>query len=778
MKFSYNWIRELVRDLDVEPRELMRLITIKTAECEGVELTGAHFERVVAARVLSVEPIADSHNVKAVVDAGGLGRRTVVCGAPNCRAGIVTAYVPSGTALEGRVIEKRVVSGVESDGMLASAAELGINRDQEGILELDGVEPGARLPRLAADSIIEVDNKSLTHRPDLWGHHGMAREVAAITGKQLRDPVNTELVPAASPVYGVDIRDLQLCPRYSALVVANVKVGPSPLWFQQRLQAVGLNPINNIVDITNFVMAELAQPMHAFDADKLRGDTIIVRGAEEGERMLALNGEWYELTPSALVIADREGPIALAGVIGGWDSAISDTTTRIVFESANFHAASIRRTSSRLKLRTDASMRFEKAQDPVNTLRGLARAVALLELVAPDARIAGGLSDMAAPPRTTAPIELPMDWLVRKLGRPIAPGEVRRILEALEFGVSEPAQGVFSVRVPSWRATKDISIKDDLVEEIGRMEGYATIPPTPPLVPAVPASDNPRLRFFRSLRRMCAAQGFDEVYNYSFLSEEDVRRFGLAPEDHIRVTNPISVEQGLLRRTLIPGLWKNIQENGKHFASFRLFEVGFEIHKRAGSLPEEAPHLAAAMYSRQGGTETLFEVKRLAECLMPGCELRPAQARQYEHPSRAAEVWWRGEAAGRMFEFHPNYVETGRAVVLDIDLAVVERLAPADVKYKAVRRYPESAFDLSVVAGQRALVGDIGRQIHSLGGPYLEQVEFLRQYEGAPLPEGVKSVSFRITVAAADHTLSNEEVTAVRDGIISGMRASGYDLRV
>jgi phenylalanyl-tRNA synthetase beta chain len=550
------------------------------------------------------------------------------------------------------------------------------------------------------------------------------------------------------------------------------------LWFQQRLQAVGLNPINNIVDITNYVMAELAQPMHAFDADKLHGNTIIVRPAREGERILALNGEWYDLTPAALVIADAEGPIALAGVIGGWDSAISGTTTRIVFESANFHAASIRRTSTRIKLRTDASMRFEKSQDPANTVRGLARAVELLQLVAPGAQIVGGLSDLAAPAKVAAPIELPVEWLVRKLGRPIEAGEVRRILEALQFGVEDASPGVFRVSVPSWRATKDISIKDDLVEEIGRMEGYDTIPPVPPLAPASPAAGNPELHFLRSVRRMCAAQGFDEVYNYSFLSEDEARHFGLSPDAHVRVLNPISVEQGLLRRTLIPGIWKNIVANSKHLASFRLFEVGFEIHKKEGSLPDEIPHLAAAMYSRAGGVETLFEVKRLAECLMTGCELRPAEGSGHEHPSRAAEVIWRGETVGRLFEFHPRYVETGRAVVLDVNLSAIERLARGEVKYKAIRRYPESAFDLSIVAAKRALVGEIGRQIRANGGEYLESVEYLRQYEGAPLPEDVKSVSYRITVASPDHTLSNEEVTAVRDRIIAALRRLGYDLRV
>ncbi len=264
--------------------------------------------------------------------------------------------------------DKKTIEGVESDGMLASAAELGISRDHAGVLEL-------LLPlELAPDFIIEVDNKSLTHRPDLWGHYGMAREVAAILNKPLRDPVkHIDFAKEPAPIR-LSIEDYALCPRYSALVFENVTVRPSPLWLQYRLEAIGLNTINNIVDVTNYVLAELTQPMHAFDAEKLRGGEIRVRCAHAGESLAALNGETYQLDPSNLVIADREGAVALAGVIGGADSAISNSTTRIVLESANFNASSIRKTSSRLKLRTDASMRFEKAQDPVNTMRGLERA--------------------------------------------------------------------------------------------------------------------------------------------------------------------------------------------------------------------------------------------------------------------------------------------------------------------------------------------------------------------------------------------------------------------
>jgi phenylalanyl-tRNA synthetase beta chain len=763
LKFSYNWISDLVEGLDCAPGPLERLITMKTAECEGIEPVGAMLKDVCAARVESVEPIAGSHNVKAIVDTGRYGRKTVVCGAPNCRAGLITAYAPIG---------KKTISGVESDGMLASGAELGINKDHDGVIELNA-PVGGPIPGCGPDSVIEIDNKSITHRPDLWGHHGMAREVAAILGLKLKDPAKLDLLPSGPAAIKVQIDDLNLCPRYSALVFENVETKPSPFWLQARLMAIGLNPISNIVDMTNFVMAELAQPMHAFDADLIQGDTIFIRPAKSGERFQALNGEWYTLEPSNLVIADARGAIALAGVIGGMDTSISAKTRRVVLESACFQASSVRKTSSAIKLRTDASMRFEKAQDPANTVRGIARAIELLHEIAPGMRTVGGVADakreFAAPPV----IDLDLEWLQRKLGRSIEGGEVRRILESLQFGVTEPARGCLSVTVPSWRATKDISIKDDLVEEVGRMVGYDSITPKAPLVPASVPPGNPERRFQHQVRGLFADLGFTEVYNYSFLSEESVRAFGLDPAAHLRVTNPIASDQALMRTSLLPGIWRNVLENAKHRESFRLFEIGLEIQ------PAEVSHLVAAVYDRQGdGAAGLFEIKHAALCLMPGALALPVEARPFEHPARSANLMWKGDAVGRMFELHPRLVESGRAAVLDIDLAKVQAMSADEIKYTPIRRYPSSAFDLSVLAGERELSGKLETGIASFAGPLLESVQFLRQYSGPPLPEGRKSVSFRVTLSSPERTLTSEEVTETRTRIIEGMRGLGYELRV
>jgi phenylalanyl-tRNA synthetase beta chain len=764
MKFSYNWIRELVPGLDVEPPELLRLITMKTAECEKLERVGEKLSSASTARVLSVEAMDGSHNRKVVAETTRYGVKTVVCGAPNCRVGMVTVYVPVG---------KAVIQGVESDGMLASGLELGINRDHSGIVEL------AHQELLAPDTVIEVDNKSLTHRPDLWGHYGLAREVAAITHKALRDPVKTNLLPQGAAQIAVEIEDLSLCPRYSALVLENVTVGPSPLWLQYRLEAIGLNSINNIVDVTNYVMAELTQPMHAFDAAKLHGNTIFVRSAKPGEQIVALNEESYQLTPANMVIADAEGAVAIAGVIGGLHSAIGADTKKIVLESACFQAASVRKTSVALKLRTDASMRFEKSQDPRNTVRGLARALELLEQVSPGIRLAGGLAERKADFQEPPPIELTVDWLTRKLGRSVTAADVRSILGSLEFGVTETAPGHFSVTVPSWRATKDISIKDDLLEEVGRMIGYESITPRAPSIESVVPPDDPMRLYLRRVRNMAAAQGFNEVSNYSFISEEMARALQFDPEAHIKVSNPIASDQSLLRLSLLPGIHKNILENSRRLNTFRLFEIGREIHPKSEGLPDEVTHFVAAIYSRDGdGSAALFELKRLAECLMPECAVQLAPSRTFEHPQRAATASWRGELAGRLFELHPSLGVEGRAAILDLDLALLERLSRHEERYRPLRRFPTSTFDLSVVAGLREPAGDIERRLIAAVGRGLVEIEFVRVYTGPPLPEDRKSVSYRLTVGAADHTLSSDEVTAIRDLVIEVLRQSGYELRV
>lgn len=792
MKFSYNWLNELVEGQNLSPKDLSDRITMKTAESEGVGAWGEHFRTVVAARVTHVEAVPDSKIVKALVDAGALGEKTLVCGAPNCREGLLSALAPAGTVIGGNEIREATIRGVASQGMLASGAELALNRDHEGILELDqfpeaaGLKPGDALPGCTPDAIIEIDNKSLTHRPDLWGHYGMAREVAAITGAMLKDPVKLDLVPEGVNPTPIQIRihEPALAPRYSGLLIENVTIGPSPLWLQNRLSSIGLNPINNVVDITNYVLAELGQPMHAFDVDKLQGNTIHVRRAEEGEQCVALNDELYTLSFENLVIADEGGPIAIAGIIGGRNSAISDATTRIFFESANFNASSVRRTSSALKLRTDASMRFEKAQDPENTVRAIARALELLLAVCPDAQVVNGLADVYQPLPKPAPIDLSHPWLERKLGRTIPIGEVRRILESIGFGVEQPDEESLRVTVPSWRATKDVSLKDDLVEEVGRMVGYASITPHPPLGPAVVPHDNPERKQHHQLRLTLTALGYTEIYNYSFVTAKEAAAFGYGADAMVHIANPITEELAFMRPSLLPGVLKNCQDNLRHFDRFRFFEIGREIRKadEEGSLPQEVNFLAVCSCSKNAsGTESveaqLFELKRIARHLLEGARLEPEAGRPHEHPFRAARIDWHDETIGRLFEIHPDLLEE-RGAVLYLNLDQVLRLKTSVTKYTPLRRYPTSSFDLSVVVPHRVYSGSVQDTIRKHAGERLIEVQFVRVYEGAPLPAGSKSLSYRLVVGAMDHTLSNEELTTIRSRVIDGLQSEGHELRV
>ncbi len=764
MRFSYQWIKDFVPGLSASAEELEHLITVRTAECDGIHPVGQLLAGARVARVLTAERVGETHITKTTVDIGLSAPITVACGAPNCRAGMTAIWVPIGT---------KTIQGVESNGMLASAHELDLSRDHAGVIEWN--EPAIDL---APDQIIEIDNKSLTHRPDLWGHLGMAREVAAITKRPLVDPVDISLLPGGSDSYDILVEDFDLCPRFSVVVFENVTVRPSPAWLQYRLTSVGLNPINNIVDVTNYVMAELAQPMHAFDRDKLRGDRLIVRAARAGETLMALDKEEYPLTPAYGVVADSTGPVSLAGIIGGLYSAISETTRNVVFESANWKASSIRKTSAALKLRTDASMRFEKAQDPANTVRALARAIALMKIVCPEACLAGRLTDVYESLPGLRTIRLNLDVLNRKLGRDVPAAEARDILERLAFSVDDREPGIFQVVVPSWRATKDVSVADDLVEEVGRMIGYDSITPAAPLVECTVPPDNPERAWHRELRALLAARGFTEVYNYSFLSDEQAHQFELS-EGSVRVLNPIASDQNLLRSSLIPGIFHNLRLNSKHFNSFRFFEIGREIHGApSGLLPLEVTHLAAASYIADGNAEPgLFQLKRIAEAIVPGVQIKPtSETRSYEHPARTGNVILNGNVIGRLFEAHPRMLE-GRAAVLDVDLDNIFANRPAAAKYTPIRRFPSSAFDLSIIAPKRELAGDLEARLRGLAGPLLESIIYLREYTGPQVPEDRKSVSYRLTLGAPDRTLSSEEVNAVRAGMIAKMRGLGYEMR-
>ena len=623
MKFSYNWLRELVPGLKMDVTTLAQQITMKTAECEGVHDPGAFAGASVAA---------------------------------------------------------------------VAAAE-----------------------RSEPDSIIEIDNKSLTNRPDLWGHLGMAREVAAIAGLSVSDPVEDVPAAATSGDLSIAIEDSNLCARFSGQRVENVKVAPSPLWMQYRLNSLGVNPINNLVDVTNYVLCELGQPMHAYDADLL-GDAIVVRAARKGESILALNGEKYSLTEEDIVIADEHKPVGIAGIIGGNDTAIHAGTKRIVLEAASFPAAHVRKSSSRLKLRTDASMRFEKGQDPENTVRALARAVELLQQISPGSQAAQPI-DVYARKSTPPKIELDIDWAERKLGRPLLTDEVINIFRSLAFGVEQTNARKLLLTVPSWRATKDISIAEDLVEEIGRMVGYASITPQAPAVLAAPVARNLQHEQHSHLRSLLTGQGFTEVSNYSFISDADAEMFGYATADLLQVSNPIIAEQKYMRPSLLPAIRRNLSDNSRFFNDFRLFEIGREYSQGPNGAPVERTHLVAAIFGRESNGASLLEMKRVAQYVAADCKVVPAKAHSKTvHPERSAYVEVNGQRVGLLYELRPSLLDRGRAAILDLDLDTLQSLPAQRQNYQPLRRFPTSSFDLSIVAGSHELVAKLEEKLRQLAG--------------------------------------------------------------
>jgi phenylalanyl-tRNA synthetase beta chain len=681
MKFSYNWLRELVPGLKMDVTTLARQITMKTAECEGVHDPGAFAGASVAA-----------------------------------------------------------------------------------VARAENSEP---------DSIIEIDNKSLTNRPDLWGHLGMAREVAAIAGLSVADPVEDLPATASKSDLSITIEDSNLCARFSGQRVENVKVGPSPLWMQYRLNSLGVNPINNLVDVTNYVLCELGQPMHAYDADLL-GDVIVVRAARKDESILALNGEKYSLSPEDIVIADAHKPVGIAGIIGGNDTAIRATTKRIVLEAASFPAAQVRKSSSRLKLRTDASMRFEKGQDPENTVRALARAVELLKQISPGSQAAPPI-DVYARKSTPPKIQLDIDWAERKLGRKLSTDEVINIFKSLVFGVEQLDVRKLLLTVPSWRATKDISIPEDLVEEIGRMVGYASIVPQAPAVLAAPTPRNFEHEQHRAIRAAMVGQGFTEVSNYSFISDADAAMFGYSTDKLLQVANPIIADQKYMRPALLPGIRRNLVDNSRYFTDFRLFEIGRAYSKRADGSPAERTHLMGAIYGRETNGANLLEMKRVVQYLVAGYKVVPAKGHgKVMHPERAADIEVGGQRVGDLYELHPGLLDRGRAAIFDLDLDALQALPSQRAPYRPLRRFPTSSFDLSIVAPAHTLVADLESKLRQFAGDSLISLQFLLIF---PLPPDKKSVSFRLTLGADDRTLTSDEVTRTRENVVEGIRSAGFELR-
>ncbi len=826
MKISINWIQEHCPfDVRETPREIGVRFTLSTAEVEDARAWGEGLDRIVVARILDVRPHPKADNLRiARIDPGAAlgGVREVVCGAPNARAGLTTPYAPPGAIVGGKEVRTAAIRGVESPGMLLSQAELGVSDESGAIWELPAdAAPGTPLCELypeLVDVILEVDNKSLTHRPDLWGHYGIAREFSVIYGVPLRPLSVREDLARQSGDAGIRVvvdpeprKDAPpRCPRYCGLRIDGVRVAPSPPWLRHRLLAVGSRPINNVVDVTNYVMFELGQPLHAFDTARIRGGQIRVRRAAPGEVLRVLDGTEAHLAPEDLVIADGAGPVALAGVIGGETSGVGDGTTSIFLESANFEPAGVRRTALRT-VRTESSARFEKSLDAQAARTAILRAAALVLDLCPGAKVVGMLQDVAAPPRPPIVISVSPASIAQRLGTAIGPERIASILEGLGFGIDGKAPGgaaiggaaqaPWKVRVPSWRATRDISIPEDLIEEVGRLHGFGAIEPFAPIWPVAAPAVNERRLLERRLKEFLTLHGgLTEVFTYSMVGAAHCRLFGLDPEACLKLKNPMSEELDRMRREIVPIHLEKARENQRYFQRFGFFELGRVYLKnpeppteglfcrdKIAEFPSEKSRIAGLLRFESKSDANFYEARHIALALLERAgaaewKIEPIEAdRRWIHPQAGARILQGGKELARFYRIHPEIEEKlelkGDTLAFDVDFDALAELQAREEKYRRLPRFPFVTFDVAVEAPERTPAAEIEAVIRRGAGEALRRLEAFDVYRGPNLPPGVKSIAFHVEVGAGDHTLAGSEAESHRDAVIRALGDAGFKLR-
>ncbi|PIP17506.1 MAG: phenylalanine--tRNA ligase subunit beta [Parcubacteria group bacterium CG23_combo_of_CG06-09_8_20_14_all_35_9] len=823
MRISLNWLKDFVNISEtISPEELKLCLTMTTTEVESLEKIGGGLQNVIVGEVIKIKKHPNAE--KLFIGKVNIGKRViqvVFAGKVRVKVGdkIATAVAPAHLPT-GIKVEKKNVRGVASEGMLCLDSELFLEAGEALTSFSSGTKIGISINKVLPieDVIYEIDNKSITHRPDLWGHYGLSREIAAILGKKFREYKVNKVNKKVNKVNKVnkvelkiDIRDKKLCPRYLGVVVDNVKIAPSPLWLRRRLESVGVRAINNIVDITNYVMLELGQPLHAFDAEKLKTPKIIVRRAKEGEIFSTLDGEERDLTDEMLVIADKEKPVALAGIMGGINSEISEGTKRIVIESANFDPISIRKTSGALGLRTEASQRFEKALDPNLAEWGIKKAIELIQKLIPEAKVVSPIVDKKYFKLDQGPIKLSLEYLNKKIGIVIPPSRVMKILKSLGFGVhphtipdklgSRGTGKTFShilvVKVPSWRATRDVNIPDDLVEEVARIYGYDNINPQMPKVEMERLPFDKEHSLERIIKNILAYRiNLTEVYNYSFVNEKLLLKFGIDSKNHIGILNPLNENQSLLRQSLIPNLILNTKLNLRHFNEFGIFEIGRVFLNRKGKykenpktqepLPLEKKKISGVIIQEKNKIpfyKTEEVVLSLLEGLDIECEITSLKdGPVWIHPSRSAEinpctenfvvgVKSEEKRIGIIGELHPvvagRFGIKERVGIFDLDFDIILSLYKETKAYKPIIKYPKIVRDLAIVLDKKILWQEVKNAVLETNKELIREIELFDIYEGTEIEKGKKNLAFHITFQAKDRTLKEKEIEKIQEKILS-----------
>jgi len=777
MKISYEWLGDFV-DLDgLTPKEAADVLTRLGIEVES--LTAIDLSQIIIGRVLEQKKHPKSRNPLWVhqVDLGGRTEQ-IIAGADNAVPGsLVPVALPGTTVPNGKLVKDLNIAGFSAKGMLCSAEELLLSDDHSGILILDSGKPGDPLTTVIP-SQATMDVEVTSNRPDCMGHLGVARELAAGLDRPLKVdfmPAFTgKAEPAGRDLVKVSIDDTDLCSRYIGGVITGVKVGKSPDWVQRRLRAGGVRPINNIVDITNYVLLEYAQPLHAFDRTKLSGGEVHVRRARAGEKLLCLDGVERELTPEMLVIADAEKPVAIAGVIGGEETAVTDATTDVLLEAATFNGPSVRQTARAFGMRTEASARFEKGLPAELALAGARRAAALI------AELAGGAvhrewADVY--PRPQEPVRIRLKpWLVDEvLGIHVPLEDSEAILIRLGFHVRVLGDGEWDVLPPVFRL--DVSIPEDLVEEVGRVWGYDRVPPTLPgrrrdrWTPSTPSMG----RRLDTARQVLAGAGFTETWNPALVQGRllDELRVGARA---LRVSNPLSDDMDTLRTSLLPSLVNVVALNrDRGRTGVEVYEIAAVFLARVGDKttqqPEEPQRLGAvadAGTTAESGRGAFYAIKSVLDgCVRelgaPACSYQRASAEMF-HPGRCAAVFLEARQLGYIGELHPFVVANagleGRLVAMEIDLDPV--LVTAEIRRaQALPRFPAIERDLAVVVEEHVAAGALLATIREAGRDSLESTRPFDEYRGAQVPDGSKSVAFALTFRSPERTLTDAEVDNV-----------------
>lgn len=795
MKLPMSWLSDYTDIEGISPKEYADKLTMTGSKVEGVEYLGAELDKVVAGKVLSCEMHPDSDHLHVcMVDVGEGEPLQIVCGAPNVAEGQMVPVALNGAVLPGGVkIKKGKLRGVVSNGMICSHEEMGISESllgyepEYGILVLpDDVKPGTDVKDLYGLNENVVEFEITSNRPDCFSIIGLARETAVSFKKSFKIPEVTfhETLDKITDKLSIDVQDKDKCLRYTSRMIKNVKIGPSPKWMRERLEACGIRSINNMVDITNYVLLEYGQPMHAFDLRHLEGGKIIVRRANDGEIIKTLDEQDRKLTSDDLVICDAVKPVAIAGVMGGFNSEIKPDTTEVAFESATFDAASVRLTAQRVGLRTEASSRYEKGLDYNNTIPAIERACQLVEELG-CGEVVGGAIDVIGNVKDAQPIMFRPEKINAFLGTDISTDEMVEILTSLEVKIDMENM---MLTPPSFRP--DLVAEADIAEEIARFHGYDIIPTTLLSGESVIGMKNKEQKVEDKINEVLTAQGMSEIYTYTFVSPSIFDKLNIPAESPLRntvkITNPLGEDTSVMRTTTIASMMEVLARNYNYrTTSAKMFETAkIFIPTEAGKLPEEPVIITLGMY---GENADFFTIKGVCEVLfeqlhIDGVSYIAVTDNPTYHPGRCAEIKVGNKILGTIGEIHPSVsrkfgIDT-ECYVGELNLENILATMNDDVKYHHLPKYPAVTRDFSILLDKITPVAEIEAVIRKAAEKLLDKLELSDVYGGHQIPEGKKSVMYKAAFRADDRSLTGEEADNLHDKIVKKLEnALGAQLR-